>query len=56
MKKNILLSSIVLLFLGCEIGDINEVEEDKNNSSDSSTFYVSPLGDNDADGSSSTPW
>jgi hypothetical protein len=56
MKRNILLSSIVLLFLGCEIGDINEIEEDENNSSDSSTFYVSPLGDNDADGSSSTPW
>lgn len=56
MKRNILLSTTVLcFFVACEIGDINEIEEDDTDN-DSSTFYVSPSGDNDADGSSSSPW
>jgi len=54
MKKNILLSSIVFTLLGCGGSNSNEVKEEK--SGNSSTFYVSPLGDNDADGSSFTPW
>jgi len=56
MRKTILLSMILLLS-ACELGDINEVKDDDNpTKSDSRTFYISPTGDNDSDGSSANPW
>jgi len=57
MKITILLTTILFLFLGCEIGDINE-DKDNNNSnrSSGSLFYVSPWGNNLDDGSFAKPW
>ena len=52
----ILLSMAVLFLSACEIGDINEVKEDDNINDSTTTFYISPSGDNDADGSSANPW
>ena len=55
MKKTILLSLLVCGFIGCEIGDINEVEDESTTSSDEKK-YVSPSGDDKNDGTSSEPW
>jgi len=57
MKKTILLGTILLYLSACELGDINELKEDSSSDNSSRTiFYISPLGDNDADGSSAHPW
>lgn len=54
MNKYLLLVS--LLLIGCEIGDINEIENDNTQDNDNSTFYVSITGDNNNNGSSEKPW
>jgi len=57
MKKTILLSLILLFLSACEIGDINEVKADNSSGeSTTTTFYISPSGDNDNDGSFDSPW
>jgi len=59
MKKRIFLSSVLLLLTACELTDVDELEDKKDSDSTNNTAttsYVSPSGDNDADGSSDTPW
>ena len=57
MNKTILLGTILLYLSACELGDINELKEDSSSDNSShTTFYISPSGDNDADGSSANPW
>jgi hypothetical protein len=56
--QKIILCMALLFLTACEIGDINEIEEenDSDNNTNRTTFYVSPSGDNEDDGSSDTPW
>ena len=55
--RKIFLNILLFLFTACEIGDINDVKDENEETVDSSSiFYVSHLGSNDNDGSLEKPW
>jgi hypothetical protein len=55
MKKTLLLGMFIWIFIGCEYWGYSP-DEDSDSSESSSIYYLSPLGDDENNGSKEAPW